>query len=208
MRILIAEDDAVYRRVLGSRLAKWGYDVVAASDGSEAWQVLQAEDRPHLAILDWMMPGMDGLEVCRRVREADDPEPTYIILLTAKDSTEDIVSGLQAGANDYIAKPADREELRVRGQVGVRVVELQLALADRVSELEQALSEVQQLQGLIPICSYCKKVRDDQNYWQQVESYIAKRSEAEFSHGICPDCLETAVKPMLAEYRARKSGGS
>ncbi len=208
MKVLIAEDDPVYRRVLESRLANWGYEVVVAVDGLEAWTLLQAPDRPHLAILDWMMPGMDGPEVCRRVRDAADPRPTYIMLLTAKDSTEDIVSGLQAGANDYIAKPANREELQVRVQVGVRVVELQLALADRVQQLEQALSEVQQLKGLIPICSYCKKVRDDQNYWQQVESYISTRSEAEFSHGICPDCLENTVKPMLEKHRARLHGTS
>jgi len=206
VRILIAEDDAVCRRVLESRLTKWGHDVVAAGDGTEAWEQLRAEGHPHLAILDWMMPGMDGVEVCRRVRASPTADPIYIILLTAKDRTEDIVSGLQAGANDYISKHADREELRVRVQVGVRVVELQLALADRVRELEDALSQVKQLRGLLPICSYCKRIRDDQNYWQQVESYITKRSDAEFTHGICPDCLENTVRPMLAKDRARRRG--
>ncbi|MFQ5809349.1 MAG: PleD family two-component system response regulator [Armatimonadota bacterium] len=208
MRILVAEDDAVYRRLLERTLAKWGYEVVVASDGFEAWELLRGEDRPHLAILDWMMPGIDGPEVCRRVRTADDPQPTYIILLTAKNGAEDIVSGLQAGADDYIAKPANREELRVRVRVGARLVELQLSLAARVRELEDALAQVKQLHGLLPICSYCKRIRDDRNYWQQVESYIAQRSDAEFTHGICPDCLENTVKPMFEEHTARLKGDS
>ncbi|MGD8240727.1 MAG: response regulator [Armatimonadota bacterium] len=208
MRVLIAEDDAMYRRLLRRTLAKWGYEVVVATDGIEACELLRAADRPHLAILDWMMPGMDGPEVCRRVREAADPQPTYIILLTAKDSADDIVSGLQAGADDYIAKPANREELRVRVQVGARLVELQLSLADRVRELEDALSQVKQLRGLLPICSYCKRIRDDRNYWQQVDSYIATHTEAQFTHGICPDCIEDTVKPMFEEHTARRKGGS
>jgi DNA-binding response OmpR family regulator len=148
-----------------------------------------------------MMPGMDGIELCHRVRSAFTATPPYLILLTAKGRREDIVIGLQAGANDYVTKPFDREELRARMQVGLRMIELQQSLADRVKALEEALTRVKQLQGLLPICSYCKKIRDDQNYWQQVESYISEHSEAQFSHSICPDCYERLVKPELDQLR-------
>jgi DNA-binding response OmpR family regulator len=199
MRIVIAEDDPVSRRVLHTTLLKWGYEVVVTGDGHAAWDVLQQADAPPLAILDWMMPGMDGVEVCRRVRSNHVAYPIYIILLTAKGSTEDIVEGLEAGADDYITKPFDRDELRARLHVGARVLRLQAALADRVGELETALARVKQLQGLLPICSYCKKIRDDQNYWHQVESFVTQHSEAKFSHSICPECFDEIVKPEFEE---------
>ena len=145
------------------------------------------------------MPGMDGVEVCERARKAPATRSIYIILLTARGRPEDVVAGLQAGANDYVTKPFDQEELRARVQVGVRVAELQRQLAERVRELEGALSQVKQLGGLLPICSYCKKVRDDKNYWQQVEAYVGDHSEARFSHSICPDCYETIVKKELRQ---------
>jgi sigma-B regulation protein RsbU (phosphoserine phosphatase) len=204
MKVLIAEDDTVSRRLLEATLMRWGYEVVVASDGVEAWEALQGDDAPSLAILDWMMPGMDGLEVCRRIRKMPSSTPPYLILLTAKGGREDLVTGLEAGANDYVTKPFNREELRARVQVGVRMVELQQSLADRVKALEEALARVKQLQGLLPICSYCKKIRDDQNYWQQVESYIAEHSQAQFSHSICPDCYEKLVKPELDQLRRQQ----
>ncbi|MCJ7502632.1 MAG: response regulator transcription factor [Acidobacteriia bacterium] len=202
MRILIAEDDAVSRRRLEATLQKWGYEVLAVEDGLAAWEVLQGEMPPPLAILDWMMPGMDGIEVCRKVRERSPSRPLYIIVLTARGSREDVVAGLQAGGDDYVTKPFDREELHARVRVGLRVLQLQMNLADRVRELEEALARVKQLQGLLPICSYCKKIRDDQNYWQQVEGYISEHSEAIFSHGICPDCFEKFVKPELNKLKS------
>src|SRR5262249_3973980 len=153
-------------------------------------KALQAPDAPKLAILDWMMPELDGVDVCRTLRAEPSAEPTYIILLTAKAEKGDIVKGLEAGADDYLTKPFDRNELRARLQVGLRMLELQKNLADRVRELEAALSNVKQLQGLIPICSYCKKIRDDKNYWQQVECYVSAHTDARFSHGICPACLD------------------
>jgi DNA-binding response OmpR family regulator len=204
MEILIAEDDAVSRRLLELCLIRWGYEVVIAKDGIEALQILSREDRPALAILDWMMPGMDGLELCRKVRENQEMQPVHIILLTARNGKADVLLGFEAGADDYISKPFDREELRARVQVGVRLVELQRKLAERVKELTHALEQVKQLQGLLPICSYCKKIRDDNNYWQKVESYIGQHSEAQFSHGICPDCFETVVKPELQKLVPRE----
>jgi len=209
MRILIAEDEAVSRRLLQQTLQRWGFEAVVASDGLQAWDLLSAAEAPQLAILDWMMPGVDGLELCRRVRALDAQLPVYLMLLTSRSAREDIVAGLQAGADDYVVKPFHEAELRARVQVGVRVVQLQLSLADRVHDLEEALSRVKQLQGLLPICSYCKKIRDDRNYWQQVEQYVTDRTEARFTHGICPTCYERHIKPELDGLRGeepRKSG--
>jgi len=124
MRVLIAEDDLTSRLVLEKTLAKWGYEVLAARDGNEAWKELQKPDAPTLLILDWEMPGMDGTDVCRKVRAHEAGHPRYIILLTARSGTEDLVAGLDAGANDYVGKPFDPAELRARVDVGRRFVEL------------------------------------------------------------------------------------
>jgi CheY-like chemotaxis protein len=193
--------------LLESTLAEWGYDVVAASDGAEAWQQLQRAEAPELIVLDWKMPRMDGIEVCRRFRRLPETQAAHVILLTARGDKEDIVTGLEAGANDYITKPFEPSELRARLQAGARIVELQKTLADRVRELESALARVKQLHGLLPICAYCKKIRDDRNYWQQVEAYIASHSEAQFSHSICPDCHERVVKPELEAIRGKRGLG-
>ena len=125
MKALVADDNAGFRSVLERMLRKWGYDVVAASDGIEALAVLQADDPPRLAILDWMMPGLDGVEVCRRVREKNQEPYIYILLLTAKDTAEELVEGMEAGADDYLRKPVDSHELRVRVRAGRRILDLQ-----------------------------------------------------------------------------------
>ena len=197
MRILVADDDAVHRRLLESHLAKWGHEVVTTDNGLEALEILQAEHSPQLALLDWMMPGMDGPEICGKLHAGPSRPPAYIILVTARDRSEDIVAGLDSGAEDYIAKPFNPEELRARLQVGVRVVELRNLLMARVKELEQAFAQVKMLQGLLPICCYCKKIRDDRNYWQEVESYVSSHARVEFSHGVCPECYEKLVKPQV-----------
>lgn len=197
MDVLIAEDDLVSRRTLEATLQKWGHHVVVTSDGAAALEALSQDGAPQLAILDWMMPSLDGVTVCRRLRERANRRPPYTILLTARGEKQDVIAGLDGGADDYIVKPFDRDELKARVEVGRRMVALQNSLADRVAELEQALARVKQLQGLLPICSYCKRIRNDGNYWQRVEEYIAAHSDAQFSHGICPTCFETVVKPQL-----------
>lgn len=204
MKILAADDDKLWRKLLERVLSALGHEVVVVADGLKACEVMERADGPELAILDWMMPGLDGPAVCRKVRKAATGRPVYLILLTAKGRTEDLVVGLDAGADDYITKPFDVGELRARVSVGVRVVELQMALAARVAELEQALARVKQLHGLLPICSYCKRIRDDSNYWQQVESYIGKHAGVQFSHGICPACYESHVKPEIAKLAKEK----
>jgi DNA-binding response OmpR family regulator len=142
-RILVAEDDAVSRELICARLTKWGYEVIVTQNGAEAMTALRKPDAPSLAILDWMMPDMDGLEICRRIREVD--RVLYIILLTARGSKENVVEGLGAGADDYLIKPFDKDELHARILVGLRVMALQAALADRVKELEAASSEIGEL---------------------------------------------------------------
>ena len=204
MRVLIAEDDHISCRMLESSLIRWGYDVISCADGIEAWTTLQQEDAPKLVILDWMMPGIDGTDVCRKVRQSEQLQSTYIILLTSRDDKKDIVAGLQSGANDYVTKPVAIEELQARLQIGRRMVELHTELADRVKELEQALSQVKQLETLIPICSYCKKIRDDGDYWNQLEAYFAEHTDVRFSHSICPECYENIVEKELETYEGGK----
>lgn len=198
MKILIAEDDRVSRHILTNSLTKWGYELVITGDGSQAWEELQKNEAPAMAIIDWMMPGMDGIELTRRMRGLTRAVPTYIMLLTARADKESIVAGLEAGANDYLTKPVDLNELRARVHVGRQMIDVQTQLADRVAQLEEAISDVQRLTGLLPICCYCKKVRDNQDYWQEVEDYLAEHGEMQFSHGVCPSC-QTG---MLAEFRA------
>ncbi|MBI1940005.1 MAG: response regulator [Acidobacteria bacterium] len=202
MKVLVADDDPVSRRMLEAMLGKWGYDLRVVEDGLAAWQAVSAEGAPRLIILDWMMPGMDGVEVCRKIRESPATRAAYVVLLTARGSQRDIVLGLEAGADDFITKPFNREELRARLSVGERVLHLQGILADRVRDLEDALGRVKQLQGLLPICSYCKKIRDDNDYWQKVEDYLGEHSDVTFSHGICPECYEKRVKPELGKLGA------
>ncbi len=199
IKVLVAEDDAVSRRLIQASVERWGYEPVVAEDGDAAWKILSAPDAPALGVVDWMMPGVDGPTLCRRAHDRRPARPAYFILLTARVSREDLIAGLAAGADDYVTKPFDRAELRARLEVGVRTLDLQAELASRVRELEQALAQVKQLKGLLPICMYCKRIRDDRNYWQQVESYVSQHSGAEFTHGICPDCYQKLVERQQEE---------
>jgi PleD family two-component response regulator len=202
-RILIADDDRLSAQVLARTLSPDRFDVTVASDGAEALAILQQPDSPPLAILDWMMPKLDGPDVCRLIRSTAFEANKYLILLTSRDAREDVVVGLEAGADDYLVKPCHQGELLARVSVGARVLALQERLAGRVEELELALSKVKRLSGLLPICSYCKAIRSDNNYWQQVDTYLSEQSEAQFSHGICPACFETLSKE-IDEYEKSK----
>jgi phosphoserine phosphatase RsbU/P len=200
MKVLVADDDLITRRLLESVLQTWGYEVCTAVNGEEALRTLTREDHPEMALIDWQMPIMDGPEVCRSARAALLSDSLHIILLTSVGGSQNIINGLRSGADDYVTKPFNRDELRARLDVGRRIVQLQHNLATRVKQLEDALTHVKQLQGLLPICSYCKKIRNDRNYWQQVETFIHEHSEAKFSHGICPDCYEKFVQPELNSF--------
>jgi DNA-binding response OmpR family regulator len=119
-----------------------------------------------------------------------------VILLTGRDSSPDRVTGLEAGADDYLVKPFDIHELRARVNIGIRTVSLQRELTAKIAALEETIANVKQLKGLLPICSYCKKIRKDQDYWQQLEGYISENSDAQFSHGVCPGCYAHAVREL------------
>lgn len=144
LRVLAAEDNPVFQSMLRSMLTKWGYDAVIARDGVEAWNVLRDEDAPRLAILDWMMPGIDGVEVCRRVRNANREPYIYILLLTARTDSQDLVDGMEAGADDYLTKPFNAHELRVRLRAGCRILDLQ----EQLLHAREALREQATHDGL------------------------------------------------------------
>ena len=148
MKLLIAEDDKTSRLILRSVCSKWGYDVVCVEDGQAAWDVMQADETPQLLIIDWEMPRMNGIELCQLVSEKFKQNPPYIILLTSRTETQDIVEGLKAGANDYIAKPFNNDELKVRISVGRRMIELQDELNETLKKLT-ALANYDVLTGLL-----------------------------------------------------------
>jgi CheY-like chemotaxis protein len=198
LKALIAGDDPVSHKLIEARLKQWGYEVVSARNGEEAWEAFQAQNEPIVAILDWMMPGTDGLEVCRRIRQSEPAQPVFIIFLTAKDQADDIVEGFDAGANDYLTKPFNVQELKARVKVAAQIISLQSQLADRITQLEAALDENHQLKGLLPICSYCKAIRNDDDYWEQMEVFISDRLETQFSHSVCPKCLDEVLKKEKA----------
>ena len=192
MRILIADDERMSTLMLGRTLEQWGFEVVVAHDGLAAWDHIVGSQPPAVAIIDWEMPGLDGVELCRRVRAAALRTPVYLILLTARSSRQDLVAGLEAGADDYLTKPFDPDELRARIHVGQRTLDL--------------IANIKRLTGLLPICSYCKRIRTDQDYWEQVDSYLTEHTGALFSHGICPSCLEKVIEESDRAVRPPKVG--
>jgi phosphoserine phosphatase RsbU/P len=196
VRILIAEDDSTSRAMLAAVLRKNGHEVVETRDGAEALRFMEADDAPRLAILDWLMPEMDGLQVCRRLRSAASGNPPYLIILTTCAGSGAVVEGLDAGADDYLVKPYNSSELLARVHVGQRIVALQDALADKVHQLSDALAKIKTLHGILPICSFCRKIRDDEEGWRLLEEYVSAHADVLFSHGICPDCLQK----MYPEY--------
>jgi sigma-B regulation protein RsbU (phosphoserine phosphatase) len=199
MEILIADDEPVSRALAKAALTDSGCEIGSVADGDAAWIAIQQRRRPMLVILDRQMPGVDGLELCRRAQTLSAYPPVYIVMVTSAGEVTDLEAGL--GADDFIPKPFNVAELRARANVGLRMLALQESLARRVTELEAALSSVKMLRGLLPMCSYCKKIRVDDKYWQQLEGYLSDHSEAQFSHGICPDCFPEVLDRLEASGR-------
>ena len=193
MKILVADEEPSTLETLTRALERWNLEVVPATNGREAWEILQQPDPPRMALLDWMMPDMEGLEVCRLARAKASLQTCYLILLTSRNSKDDLMMGLLSGADDYVTKPFHAGELWARIEVGRRVLSIQQSLADRVRDLTEAIAQIKSLRGLLPICAYCKKIREGQDYWRQVESYLAEHTEATFTHGICPDCFSRVM---------------
>ena len=176
------------RAVLRQALRRLGHESVEAGDGEAAWEVLQQEP-VRIVVSDWTMPRADGLDLCRRIRARTGGDYVYFILLTGRDATEDNQrAAADAGVDDFLTKPLDLPELWMRLRVAERILKY--------------TTQVRQLEELLPICSYCKKIRDDQNYWQQMEGYINERTGSEFSHSVCPDCYTSVVMPELEKIKA------
>jgi len=184
MKVLIAEDDMIASRVLEAALIKLGHEPLIAFDGQAAWEILQTES-VRTVVSDWQMPRLDGLDLCRRIRKKEGDYVYFILLTQMAASDKNLHEATDAGVDDFLAKPIDANALWMRLRVAERILGF--------------TTEVRQLESFLPICGYCKKVRDDHNYWQQIEEYINTRTGTNFSHGVCPDCIEKVLKPQLAK---------
>jgi phosphoserine phosphatase RsbU/P len=179
--VLIVDDDPVSSARLSALVRAGGYQVSMAPNGRDAWSTLQNNALP-IVISDWYMPEMDGIELCRLIRAAHFPHYTYFILVTAHGGKQQYLTGMEAGADDFITKPADPDELLAR-----------LKVAERILGLHR---DLRTLEGLLSICSYCRKIQEGES-WGSLERYVEKRSHAHFSHGICPDCYSRVFEPSL-----------
>jgi len=205
MRVLIAEDEPIMLKMLMSLLKEWGYEPLPCSNGDTAWECLNRDSAPMIVLSDWRMPGIRGDALCRLIRQKLPHKPVFIILVTAAQSeVENQILALNAGADDYITKPCNPPELLARLKSGERVLQLQEELRERVRELEAALAQVRHLQGLLPICTDCKSIRDDNSYWHQVENYIGARTDASFTHSLCPNCMENRIQSLETTHTAKK----
>jgi DNA-binding response OmpR family regulator len=187
MKVLIVEDDAGARSILRRSLERLGHQVTEARDGEEGWE-LWRKDGARVVVSDWQMPNLDGLKLCKRLRAQQGLDYVYFILLTGTGASgQNRRAAAEAGVDDFLTKPIDLSALWMR----LRVAERILTYTVQVNRLEE----------MMPMCSYCKKIRDDQNYWQQIESYINERTGTEISHSVCPDCYQRVVVPELARLK-------
>lgn len=195
MKVLAVEDDATSRKILVQALQKLGHEIVEAAHGEEALPLLGDPEPPRVVVSDWTMPQMDGLQLVRRIRSRTNVEYTYFILLTAHSADEiNQRQATEAGVDDFLTKPINLTELWMRLRVAERILRF--------------TTQVRQLEAFLPICSYCKKVRDDSNYWQQIETYINARTGSEFSHSVCPDCYARVIAPELQKLKTRNARGN
>lgn len=189
MKILIAEDEFTTRMMVQVCLENWGYRVESVTNGVDAWNILKKPDAPHIAILDWEMPEIDGVEVCRRAKEMDCENPPYIILLTSRDSKQDIVKGFDAGADDYMTKPFNDDELRARVRVAERLVRTQSSLTETVGELRNALNQLDILDSAVEACGACRKIKsNDDGQWHSFDAIVVGELDSRFVATICPEC--------------------
>lgn len=184
MKILVADDDDFSRTLLVQVLQGLKHEVTAVPDGQAAWEAVRREYFPVL-ISDWLMPHIKGPDLCRLIRKVARDNYTYIVLLTVLEGKESYLEGMAAGADDFLTKPFDEDRLAAR-----------LHVAERILGLRQ---HVRRLEGLLPICGYCKRIRDERQQWQEVERYVAARTETVFSHGICPECMKRELPEVYAK---------
>lgn len=197
-RILLADDDDKTRQILAHYLKKWDFTVTTCQDGMEAAALLETDNAPAIALIDWEMPGLEGVEICRRVRGRPGKHPyTYIILVTGRSDKSEVASGLAAGADDYVTKPFDVDELHARLLVGQRVVSLERRLAEHIVRLREALDQMGQIQDAAPVCvcPVCKQIRDSEAHWQPVETYLQEHAGTPVTPVVCPACCGKLQSP-------------
>lgn len=194
--ILVVDDQPANLKVLLSFLQEHDYRVYMVDSGQRALEVLP-KIQPNLVLLDVMMPGMNGFEICKKMKEDKGLAAIPVIFMTALDTVADKMTGFSVGGVDYITKPFQQVEVLAR-------INTHITLRKREKELEAALEEIKTLTGILPICSYCKQIRNDDGYWQQVEEYIAEHSKAMFSHGVCPSCYRKAMGQLKKEEREER----
>ena len=187
MKVLAVEDDPMSLAILRRSLERLGHDVIEARDGEEAWLAWLSE-KPRVTVCDWQMPKLDGLKLCKRFRAQQGNDYVYFILLTATGATvSNRRVAAEAGVDDFLTKPIDMSKLWMRLRVAERILKY--------------TTQVHRLEEMMPMCSYCKKIRDDRNYWQQIESYINERTGTEISHSVCPECYQRVVVPELERLK-------
>lgn len=186
--ILVVDDVAKNLEVIGNILSLENFQISVAGDGQKAWNILQRIS-PDLILLDIMMPTVDGYTLCRRIKTLEDKKDIPIIFVTAKTTPDDLAKGFELGAVDYITKPFHAAELSARVRTHISLYRAKKRNEFLINELKTALGQVKKLSGMLPICSGCKKIRDDAGYWNQVEAYISAHTDVRFSHGICPACV-------------------
>ena len=184
MDILVAEDEAVSRTLVQGVLQGDGHHVTLTADGQQAWDAW-LEKKYRLIVSDWLMPVTDGLELCRRIRARHSERYTYFILLTGRTGRENFLEAMDAGVDDFMTKPVDAQELKARVHV-----------AERILGLRQ---ELHFLEGLLPICSYCRRVRNETAGWVSLQHYVEDHAKVKFSHGVCPDCYARHLGPQIME---------
>jgi sigma-B regulation protein RsbU (phosphoserine phosphatase) len=196
LRILAVDDDAATRLTLSTVIADAGWSPVVVDDPEQAYQLLIGPDAPPIALIDWQMPSLSGLELCRRIRAAAPDARPYIIFVTVNSTSVDIVTGLDAGADGYMTKPIAAIELQARVRAGLRTIALQQDLRSRL-HVAQASAESHRVPELLPMCCYCHRVRDEREQWSTLEQYVMHRDTVRFTHGFCPDCYDDYVRPDM-----------
>jgi DNA-binding response OmpR family regulator len=195
LRILAVDDDATTRLTLHSVIRAAGWSPVVVADPEEAFQILTGPDAPPIALIDWQMPTLSGIDLCRRLRSAAPDARPYLIFITSNSATSDIAEGLDAGADGYMTKPIASIELLARVRAGIRMIALQQDLRTRLQEAEATSMRTRPLREPLPICAYCRRIRDEEQQWSTIEQYLTHRAGVRFTHGFCPACYEDHVRP-------------
>lgn len=201
--IMVVDDVPANLKLLGDMLGERGYRVRSFTSGAPAFTAA-AKNPPDLVLLDINMPGMNGFEVCERLKADAGLKEIPVIFISSLGETLDKVRAFGVGGVDYITKPFDLTEVEARIKTHLELRRQKLELTSKVEELRAALEQIKTLRGMLPICANCKKIRNDQGYWKQVEVYIAEHSDVTFTHGICPDCL----RKLYPDYCDEKDGSS